>query len=60
MRINRENINYNVRRMVADLVETLYEYTDESLDFDNLRIATLGEIKGICEFAKCMEEVLKA
>lgn len=59
MRINRENINYNVRRMVGDLVETLYDYTDESLDFDNLRIATLGEIKGICEFAKCMEEVLE-
>lgn len=60
MRINRENINYNVRRMVSDIVETLYEYSDDSGDFDNLRIATLGEIKGICEFAKCMEEVLKA
>ena len=60
MKINRENIDYNVRRMVSDIVETLYDYSDDSKDFDNLRIATLGEIKGICEFAKCMEEVLKA
>lgn len=60
MRINQENINYNVRRMVEDLVEQLYDYSDDTGDSDNLRIATLGEIKGICEFAKCMEEVLKA
>ena len=60
MRINQENINYNVQRMVSDIVETLYDYSDDTGDFDNLRIATLGEIKGICEFAKCMEEVLKA
>lgn len=60
MRINQENIDYNVRRMVSELVDSLYDFTDDSKDFDNMRVATLGEIRGICEFAKCMEEVLKA
>lgn len=60
MRITQENIAYNVQRMVSDLVETLYDYSDDSDDFDHMRVATLGEIRGICEFAKCMEEVLKA
>lgn len=60
MRINQENINYNVRRMVLELVDSLYDFTDDSKDFDHMRVATLGEIKGICEFAKCMEEVLEA
>ena len=60
MRVNQENINYNVRRMVSELVDSLYDFIDDSKDVDNIRIATLGEIRGICEFAKCMEEVLKA
>ena len=60
MRITQENIAYNVQRMVSELVSTIYDCSDASDDMDHIRIATLGEIKGICEFAKCMEEVLKA
>lgn len=60
MRITQENIAYNVQRLVSDLTETLYDCSDDTDDFDHIRIATLGEIKGICEFAKCVEEVLKA
>lgn len=59
MQISKKNIDYNVRRMVSELVDSLYDFTDDSKDFDNIRVATLGEIRGICEFAKCMEEVLK-
>lgn len=59
MKISKENIDYNVRWMVSELVDSLYDFSDDSKDFDHIRIATLTEIRGICEFAKCMEEVLE-
>lgn len=60
MRINRENIDYNAMREINALVNEIYEATDDSDDFDNIRIAALGEIKGICRFAEIMKEVLEA
>lgn len=60
MKIAYENIYYNALNEISELVSELYEYTDEEDGFDNIRLATLGEIRGICRFAKIMEEVLKA
>ncbi len=60
MQINHENIEYNALREISELVSELYEYTDEKEGFDNIRLATLGEIRGICRFAEIMKEVLNA
>ena len=56
MKITYENITHNAERMINELTEELYEYC--GAEYENLRIATLGEIKGICAFAECMKEVL--
>lgn len=60
MRISKENIDYYALREIGELVSELYEYTDAEEGFDNIRLATLGEIRGICRFAEIMKEVLKA
>ena len=60
MRISKENIDYNALRENGELVSELYEYTGEEESDENIRLATLGEIRGICRFAEIMKEVLKA
>lgn len=60
MRISSENIDYNALREISGLVNGLLDYSDDSGDMDNIRITTLGEIRGICRFAEIMKEVLKA
>lgn len=59
MRITYENIFYNALREIGEMVSELYEYTDDEKSSDNIRLATLGEIRGICRFAEIMQEVLK-
>ena len=60
MRISKENIYYNAFLEIDELVSELYEYTGEEKSAENIRLATLGEIRGICRFAEIMKEVLKA
>ena len=60
MRINETNIYYNALREISEMVSELYEYTGEEESAENIRLATLGEIRGICRFAEIMKEVLKA
>lgn len=60
MKIDEGCINHNAVQMVLELVGTIYDCSDSNDDMDHIRIATLGEIKGICEMAKVMKEVLKA
>ena len=60
MKIDESCINHNALRLIADLVSELYEYTGEKPSEDNFRIATLGEIRGICDMAAVMKEVLKS
>lgn len=55
MKIDEGCINHNVDRLVAELTETLYEWTDSN----NMMIATLGEIRGIHTLAEALKEVLK-
>lgn len=60
MKIDESNINHNAVRLIGQMVSELYEYTDSDADMENMRIATLGEIRGICQMADAMKEVLKA
>lgn len=60
MRINEESINHNVARLIGEIVEDLNDLTDADKDMDHARIAMLGEIRGICQMAQTMKEVLNA
>ena len=60
MRINEECIDHNVARLTKELLDSLYECLDGDEEMDRLRVATLGEIRGICTFAEVMKEVLQA
>lgn len=60
MKINYENIDYNAVRLIGEMVSELYEFTDQDESMENLRIATLGEIRGICRMADVMKEALRA
>lgn len=59
MKIDYSNIDYNALRLIGEMVSELYEFTDSDANMENMRIATLGEIRGICQMAATMKEVLK-
>jgi hypothetical protein len=59
MKIDYSNIDYNALRLIGEMVSELYEFTDSDANMENMRIATLGEIRGICQMADTMKEVLK-
>lgn len=60
MKIDDACINHNVVRLVDEMTSSLYEYADETSNDDHMRIATLGEIRGICDLANALKEALKA
>lgn len=60
MKIDESCINHNALRLIGEMVTELYEFTDSDASMENMRIATLGEIRGICQMAAAMKEVLKA
>ena len=60
MKLDVRNIEYNALQEISELVSELYEYTGEEKAAENIRLATLGEIRGICRFAELMKGVLKA
>jgi len=55
MRITADCIDHNVSCLVNDLTATIYE-----LDSDQQKDMVLGEIRGICDLADILKEVLKA
>lgn len=59
MKIDYSNIDYNAVRLIGEMVSELYEFTDKDESMENMRIATLGEIRGICQMADAMKEALK-
>lgn len=59
MKIDEACINHNVVRLVDEMTATLYEYADANDQEDHERIATLGGIRGICDLANALKEVLK-
>ena len=60
MKIDYSNIDYNAVRLIGEMVSELYEFTDQGASMENMRIATLGEIRGICQMANTMKEVLRS
>ena len=60
VKIDESCINHNAVRLIGEMVSELYELTDQDASMDNMRIATLGEIRGICQMADAMKEVMKA
>lgn len=60
MKISSENIDYNAVRLIGEMVSELYEFTDADENMERMRIATLGEIRGICQMADAMKEVLRS
>lgn len=61
MRINEENINHNVVRMIKDLTESRYDMIMEgTAEERGYLLMTICEIAGIIEMADAMKEVLKA
>ena len=60
MKISSENIDYNAVRLIGEMVSELYEFTDADENMERMRIATLGEIRGICQMADVMKKVLRS
>ena len=60
MKISSENIDYNAVRLIGEMVSELYDFTDADENMERMRIATLGEIRGICKMADVMKEALRA
>lgn len=60
MKISSENIDHNAVRLIGEMVSELYEFTDADENMERMRIATLGEIRGICQMADAMKEVLRS
>lgn len=59
MKIDESCINHNAVRLIREMASELYEFTDSDANMENMRIATLGEIRGICQMADAMKEALK-
>lgn len=58
MKIDENSINHNALRLIDDIVT---DFVDNSLvECDsNYKEITIGYIKGICDMANAMKEVLK-
>jgi hypothetical protein len=60
MKIDESCINHNAVRLIGEMVSELYEFTDANDSMERMRVATLGEIRGIWQMANAMKEALKA
>lgn len=60
MKIDEACINHNVVRLVDEMTAALYEFSDANDQDDHVRISTLGGIRGVCDLANVLKEVLKA
>lgn len=59
MNIDANIINEKALLLITDTLTELYDFTDDSADFSNTRLATLGEIRGICMLASGLREFFK-
>lgn len=58
MKIDESCINHNALREIDKAIEDVYDLTSEDRD-DNIRIATIGQIRGIIDFATLLKDVLR-
>ena len=56
MKIDEGCINHNVDKIVSEITDTLYDWTDR----DTMMIAALGELRGVHRLAEALKEVLKS
>lgn len=56
MKIDTACIDHNVDRLVGEITDELYEWTDN----DRIMATALGEIRGIHQLAEALKEVLKS
>lgn len=59
MKIDEACINHNVVRLVDEMTSSMYEFAEQTDTDDHVRIATLGAIRGVCDLANALKEVLK-
>ena len=58
MKVAEDNINHNAVRLINDIVTDFVDNSVAECD-DNYATSTIGYIKGICDMANAMKEVLK-
>ena len=58
MKITEDVIDYNVSRLISEILETVYDFLEDS--DDRIRCMMLGEIHGVAELGKALKEVLEA
>lgn len=58
MKIDENTINHNAVRLIDDIVTDFVDNNVTECD-DGHRTITIGYIKGICDMANAMKEVLK-
>jgi hypothetical protein len=59
MKIDESTINHNAVRLIDDIVTDFVDNNLVECD-SNYKEITIGYIKGICDMATAMEEVLKS
>jgi hypothetical protein len=60
MKLDESQINYSAMQVISETIGCIYDYSDREENFDNYRVAALGEISGIIKLADRLKEVLKA
>lgn len=60
MKFDAACIDHHVHRLIDDMLSDLYDWSGASETQRNLQLVTLGEIRGICQLATALKEVLKA
>lgn len=58
MKIDENTINHNAVRLIDDIVTDFVDNNVTECD-DSCKTITIGYIKGICDMANTMKEVLK-
>ena len=59
MKITEDCIDYNAKRLIDEATNTIWDCLEDKGESDHVRIAMLGEIRGILEMARVMKEVLR-
>ena len=60
VKINEDNIDYNLQRLLDEYVASPFEYAEQSDDADHQRLLTLGYVRGAIDFANELKKVLRA
>lgn len=59
MKIDENSINHNAVRLINDIVSGFVDTDSIECSSDRYKAITIGYVKGICDMANAMKEVLK-